>query len=89
MSRPENKFNPVAGRRYFVSDQRLYEQEPPANYNPLDPYRTRHIVQLIDIDSGTILNLMSGSIVEIVKAKKDPNENDRPLHHQTFAGREP
>ncbi len=54
-----------------MTDQCLYQQEPPADYNPLDPSRARHIVQLVDINSGTIVNLMSGSIVRIVEAKKD------------------
>jgi hypothetical protein len=74
MSKPEDKFNPIAGRRYLVTDQCLYEQEPPADYNPLDPHRARYIVQLVDMESGTIVNLMSGSIVEIVKAKEDKSK---------------
>jgi hypothetical protein len=71
MAEPEDKFNPVAGRRYLVTDQCLYEQEPPADYNPLDPNRARHMVQLVDMESGTIVNLMSGSTVEIIEAKRE------------------
>lgn len=77
MSIPEEKFNPVAGRKYLVTDQCLYEQEPAADYNPLDPSRARHIVQLVDVESGTIVNLMSGSVVQIVEAKNHGKTNKK------------
>jgi hypothetical protein len=71
MSDPDQKFNPVAGRRYLVTDQCLYQEEPAADYNPLDPHRSRHIVCLVDVSSGTIVHLMSGSTIEIVQAITD------------------
>lgn len=64
--RPEDKFIPLPEREYLVTDQCLYEMEPPKEYNPLDPKRAPHIVQLVDTKTGTVVNLKSGSVVRIV-----------------------
>lgn len=70
MSEPEDKFTPIDGHEYLVTDQCLYMQDPPEGYNPQDPQRAPHIVQLVDIDTGTIVNLKSGSIIKIIDAKE-------------------
>lgn len=69
MAKPEDKFKPVEQREYLVTDQCLYEQEPPKEYNPNDPKRAPHVIQLVETETGTIVNLKSGSIVRIVSAK--------------------
>lgn len=55
-------------KEYLVTDQCMWQNEPLPDYNPYDPARKPHSVQLVDPVSGTIVNLKSGSVVKIVKA---------------------
>lgn len=55
---------------YLVTDECFWQKEPPANYNPLDPKRTPHYISLIDIQTGSVTKLESGSQIKIVKAVK-------------------
>jgi len=68
-----NKFKPVAEKEYVVTDQcgweRLTEDEQ-CEYNPYDKSRKPHAIQLVDVDTGTVVELESGSIVRIVKARE-------------------
>lgn len=63
-------FNPVKDKEYLVTDQCLFMQEPPKEYNPLDPERAPHVVQLVDVATGSIVNLRSGSIIKVISVKK-------------------
>ena len=68
-----NKFTPVEGREYIVTDQCFWEQlsdKERQKYNPYDKKRLPHSVQLICVETGTVVNLLSGSTVKIVKAKE-------------------
>jgi hypothetical protein len=62
-------FKPVCDKQYLVTDQCLFQTKPPLEYNPLDPERSPHVVQLVDIKTGTIENLKSGSIIKIIQPK--------------------
>ena len=60
------KFTPQADRTYLVTDQCFWKKNAPENYNIFDPARKPHTIQLVDIASGTVVNLPSGSIVKVV-----------------------
>lgn len=62
----ENKHKPLQEKRYMLTDQCFWEQNPPKDYNPLDPKRTPHAVTLVDVDSGSIVILKSGSIIQVI-----------------------
>lgn len=67
-----SKFKPRKGKRYIVTDQCFWQQltdEERKAYNPYDKKRAPHGIQLVDAETGTVVNLLSGSIVEIVDAK--------------------
>lgn len=61
-----DKFMPRAEREYIVTDSCFFEVEPPENYNPHDPKRSPHSIQLVDKESGTVVNLPSGSVIKVV-----------------------
>lgn len=68
----KNKFTPLPDREYVVTDQcfwAMMTDEERNNYNPYDKDRAPHAIQLIDVKTGTVVNLLSGSIIKIVKAK--------------------
>jgi hypothetical protein len=62
---PKKKRN----RRWLVTDHCFYEK-PAKGYNEHDKKRGPHMVQVVDLDSGTVVELTSGSIVKIVKLRK-------------------
>jgi hypothetical protein len=65
-----DKFTPLPDKEYIVTDQCFYETMTPkeqANYNPYDKKRAPHSLNLVDAQTGTIVNLPSGSIIKIVK----------------------
>lgn len=68
----KDKFTPLPGKRYIVTDSCYWEtlsDEEKAKYNPYDKERAPHSVQLVDQETGTIVNLASGSIIQIIEAK--------------------
>lgn len=65
----DKKFIPKKDHEYLVTDQCFWQSEELDDYNPLHPERYPHTMQLVDRDSGTIVNLPSGSIIKIVKIK--------------------
>ena len=65
----KDKFIPKQDREYIVTDQCMWEADVPTDYNPFDPKRKPHAISLVDKETGTIVNLESGSIIKIVKAK--------------------
>ena len=65
-----DKFEPVPDKEYMLTDSCYFVANPPATYNPYDKKRTPHGVQLVDVKTGTVVNLVSGSIIKIIKAKK-------------------
>lgn len=69
----KNKHKPLKRKRYLLTDQCFWEQHPPPDYNPLDPKRTPHAVSIVDVDTGTVVILNSGSIIEVIESyeKKD------------------
>lgn len=69
MSKKEpKKFIPVDGKEYLVTDQCFWKVlKHPEKYNPYDKTRAPHSIQLVDQDTGTVVNLPSGSIIKIVK----------------------
>jgi hypothetical protein len=70
-----DKFMPLRKKRYMVTDQCFWMTHPPKDYNPLDPSRAPHAVQLVDVETGTVVNLHSGSIIQVI----DPNESAHPV----------
>lgn len=68
-----NKFIPVPDKEYIVTDQCGWEmltEDEQCDYNPYDKSRKPHAVQLVDAETGTVVQLESGSIVKIVKARE-------------------
>lgn len=66
------KFIPIKDKEYIITDQCFWQgltEEEKKQYNPYDKKRAPHGVQLVDPDTGTIVNLLSGSIIKIVKSK--------------------
>jgi hypothetical protein len=69
------KFIPVKKMRYLVTDQCFFKPlEKPELYNPYDKTRAPHSIQLVDVETGTIVNLPSGSIIEVIKYN-EPKHN--------------
>lgn len=66
----QNKRTPLPHKRYLITDQCFWKENPPEDYNPLDPERKPHGITLVDVDSGTIVFLESGSIIQIVEPRK-------------------
>ena len=69
----KDKSTPRPDKEYLVTDQCMWSQMSAAEqaaYNPYDKTRAVHALNLIDIETGTVVNLMSGSIVRVVKARK-------------------
>lgn len=64
------KFTPQADKEYLVTDQCFWETNPPEEYNIFDPKRKPHSLQLVDIETGTIVNLPSGSVIKILTKRK-------------------
>lgn len=67
-----SKFKPLSNKEYILTDQCYWEQlteEQRMKYNPYNKYRTPHGIQLVDPETGTIVNLLSGSIIKIIKSK--------------------
>lgn len=67
-----DKFDPIREKEYVVTDQCFWEpltEKERLAYNPYDEKRSPHSIQLVDTDTGTVVNLKSGSIVKIIEAK--------------------
>jgi hypothetical protein len=55
----------------LVTDQCFWEsQNTPDNYNPLDPKRAPHAITLVDVATGTIVLLKSGSVIQVIEPKE-------------------
>lgn len=68
----KNKFDPIEGRKYLVTDQCFWEklsEKDRQEYNPYDKKRQPHSMQLVCLETGTIVNLPSGSIVTVLKSE--------------------
>lgn len=67
MSTPK-KLIPIPKKQYLVTDQCFFKPlKHPELYNPYDKNRAPHSIQLVDQETGTIVNLPSGSIIEVIK----------------------
>lgn len=56
-------------KRYLITDSCHWFENPKKGYNP-NPKRTPHSIEVVDLDTGTIVELRSGSIIQIVKNKR-------------------
>jgi len=65
MSEP---LKPRKDKEYLVTDSCFWEENPPEEYNPYDKKRAPHSLQIVDIQTGTVVQLNSGSTIKIVKA---------------------
>lgn len=66
------KFIPNKDREYIVTDQCYWQtlsEKEQRQYNPYSTNRMPHGIQLIDKETGTIVNLLSGSIIKVIKSK--------------------
>ena len=63
------KWIPNKDTDYLVTDSCFWDTHPPEDYNEHDEDRAPHSVQLVDVNSGTIVNLPSGSIIRIVEVE--------------------
>lgn len=59
--------NPVKEKEYMITDQCFWKIHPRKDYNPLDPERSPHSISLVDVATGTLVQLESGSIIKVVK----------------------
>lgn len=67
------KFEPIKEKEYMVTDECFWKKlskEEMETYNPYDKNRLPHGVGLIDVETGTMVNLLSGSIIKIVKSRE-------------------
>jgi hypothetical protein len=65
-----SKFVPQKKKRYLVTDQCFWEKltdEEKKAYNPYDTTRAPHSVELVDVETGTVVHLPSGSVVEVIE----------------------
>ena len=67
---PIHKFKPLKEKRYMVTDQCMWESAKMENYNPLDPKRTPHALTLVDMETGSIAFLKSGSIIQVIEPNR-------------------
>ena len=67
--RMAEKEKPLEEKVYLVTDQCFWKENPPENYNPLDKDRAEHAITLVDVDTGSITTLRSGSLISVVEAK--------------------
>lgn len=68
-----SKYEPRKDKEYLVTDQCYWETLTPEErekYNPYDKDRFPHGICLIDPETGTLVNLLSGSIIKVIKAKE-------------------
>lgn len=56
-------------KEYIVTDQCWFEEHGIENYNPYDRTRKPHAVTLVDVETGTIVLLYSGSKVKITEMR--------------------
>jgi hypothetical protein len=71
MAKKKDKFVPRADREYVVTDQCFWKElseEEWKEYNPYDKKRAPHCIQLVDPETGTIVNLISGSRIKVIKS---------------------
>lgn len=66
-NKPIVKFKPLREKRYMVTDQCMWEASKLKDYNPLDPRRAPHALTIVDIETGSIAFLKSGSIIQVVE----------------------
>lgn len=67
----KNKFDPVNEKEYIVTDQCFWQpltDEEREAYNPYDKNRLPHGITLVDPETGTTVNLLSGSRIKVIKA---------------------
>ena len=65
-----NKYTPQQDKEYILTDQCYWQQlssEEQEAYNPYDSNRAPHGVSLVDPETGTIVNILSGSIIKVIK----------------------
>lgn len=69
-SMKNDKFTPREDKEYVLTDSCYFQQSPSLDYNPYDKERSPHGVQLVDVKTGTVVNLLSGSVIKIIKSRK-------------------
>lgn len=60
------KNTPFADKEYLITDDCFWQQNPPKNYNVLDPKRTPHFITVVDVKTGSVVRLHSGSIIKVI-----------------------
>lgn len=60
---------PRKDKEYLVTDSCFWEETPHEEYNPYDKKRAPHSIELVDVQTGSIVQLNSGSIIKIIKAR--------------------
>jgi hypothetical protein len=53
-------------QQFIVTDECFWQDEKPENYNP-DPKRKPHFITIVDIATGSITKLGSGSRIKIIE----------------------
>ena len=59
----------LKNKAYVLTDQCFWNTNPSKDYNPLDPNRKPHSVTIVDVETGSIAMLKSGSIIKVLEAK--------------------
>lgn len=54
-------------KTYIVTDECFWIDNKPEDYNPSDPKRKPHFTTLVDLETGSITKLGSGSHVKIIQ----------------------
>jgi hypothetical protein len=58
---------PKIEKEYLVTDSCFWSAHAPADYNPFDANRAPHHIELVDVKTGSVVHLQSGSIIRVVK----------------------
>lgn len=53
-------------KEYIVTDECYWQDEKPEDYNPSDPNRKPHFITIVDLETGSVTKLGSGSRIKII-----------------------
>lgn len=68
VARINKKFEAQFDKAYIVTDSCFWKKNPSKDYNISDPNRLPHAIELVDMVSGTVVYLPSGSVIKVISA---------------------
>lgn len=58
---------PILEKEYLLTDSCFWRDVNPEEYNPLDSNRKPHHVEVVDVKTGSVAHIPSGSIIKVIK----------------------